>query len=99
MKFLCSEVGLAFPPPEHFRYQLFHRTVSAVLEAKRFGASDSAMVVHSFSPTNEWLEDYQAFLAPFGLQGAVDEAVSTRLPTGLALHLAWVHGSERYLTA
>ncbi|MDJ0861026.1 MAG: hypothetical protein QNJ82_02175 [Gammaproteobacteria bacterium] len=99
LEFLCSELGLAFPPPEHVRYQLFHRTVSAILEAKRFRATDAAMIVHSVSHTNEWLEDYQAFLDLFGLQAGVDQAVSTRLPTGLPLHFAWVHGPERYLRA
>lgn len=99
LKFLCAELGLAFPPPGHVRYQLFHRTVSAILEAKRFRASDAALVVHSFSPANEWLDDYQAFLALFGLQAGVDEAVSTSTPGGLALHFAWVHGSEDYLWA
>ena len=97
LRFLCSELGLAFPPPGHVRYQLFHRTVSAILEAKRFRASNAAMVVHSFSPGHDWLEDYQAFLALFGLEAGVDEAVSTRLPTGLPLNSAWVHGAEKYL--
>ncbi len=94
LKFLCSELGLTYPPPDHVRYQLFHRTVSAILEAKRFRASDAEMVVHSFSLTNEWLEDYQAFLGLFGLVGGVDQAVTTRLPTGLPLHFAWVHGGR-----
>jgi len=99
LRFLCSELGLAYPPPDQLRYQLFHRTVSAILEAKRFRTTDAAMVVHSFSPTNEWLEDYQAFLKLFELEAGVDEAVSTRLPSGLPLHFAWVHGLERYLRA
>jgi len=30
LKFLCGELGLAFPPPEGIRYQLLHRTVSAI---------------------------------------------------------------------
>ena len=31
------------------RYQLLHRTASAVIEAKRFNASKAVMIVHSFS--------------------------------------------------
>ncbi len=99
LRFLCSELGLAFLPPEHVRYQLLHRTVSATLEASRFRAHDAVLVVHSFSPDHEWLADYQAFLGLFGLEGGVNEAVSTRTPGGLALHFAWVHGSEEYLRA
>ena len=66
---------------------------------KRFRAGDAAMIVHSFSHTNEWLEDYQALLDLFGLRARVDQAESTSLPTGLPLHFAWVHGTERYLRA
>lgn len=55
------------------------------------------MVVHWFSQTNQWVEDYQAFLGLFGLQAGVDQAVSIRLLTGLPLHLAWVHRPEVYL--
>ncbi|MDO8886179.1 hypothetical protein [Candidatus Oleimmundimicrobium sp.] len=97
LKFLCSELGLAFPPPEGIRYQLLHRTVSTIIEAKRFHAKDAVMVVHSFSKTNEWLEDYQAFLSLFGLKAGVDQAVSTSIAPDLTLHFAWVHGAEKYL--
>lgn len=97
LKFLCSELGLVFPPPEDARYQLFHRTASAIIEAKRFRAEDAIMVVHSFSPTNEWFEDYQQFLFLFGLSGEVDKVVSTNIMSRLTLRFAWVHGPEEYL--
>lgn len=85
LRFLCSELWQAYPPPGQIRY---HRTVSAVLEAKRFGASEAAMVVHSFSPMNEWLGDYQAFLRMFGLLDEVDQAVTLRVEFGLKRHFA-----------
>ena len=97
LRYLCDELGLSFPPPPDARYQLFHRTASAVIEAKRFRAEDAVMLVHSFSPDNEWLDDYRHFTSLFGLQGGVDQTVSAILPSGLNLHLAWVHGAEKYL--
>lgn len=97
LKFLCSELGLMFPPPEHIRYQLLHRTASAVIEAKRFCTREAAMVVHTFSKTNEWLGDYQTFLSLFGLKGDINKSVSTSIPPDINLHFAWVHGDEKYL--
>jgi len=97
LKFLCSELGLNFPPPIHLRYQLLHRTVSAIIEAKRFHTKEAVMVVHSFSKTNEWLNDYQYFLSLFGLESGINQAVTTRIDDEINLTFAWVHGSEKYL--
>jgi hypothetical protein len=97
LQFLCSELGLPYPPPEEVRYQLLHRTVSAILEAKRFKTTEAVMVVHTFSPTNEWLEDYQYFLSLLGVSAGVNQAVSIKLFNGINLTLAWVHGDEKFL--
>ena len=97
LKFLCEELGLPFPVPDHIRYQLLHRTVSAIIEARRLRTDKAAMIVHSFSPSNEWFEDYQAFVELFGLSTNIDEAVSTGLLSEMNLHIAWVHGSGKYL--
>ena len=99
LTFLCDELSLPYPPSTSARYQLFHRTYSAIHEAKRFRANDAVMAVHTFSRTNEWLDDYQYFLSLFGLEAGVNEAVSTSLPTGMNLTFAWVHGPDRYLEA
>ncbi len=97
LQFLCNELGFDFPPPPKVRYQLLHRTVSAILEAKRFRTNEAVMVVHTFSTTNEWLEDFQYFLSLFGLKAGVNQAVSVKLENEINLSLAWVHGSESYL--
>lgn len=97
LKFLCGELGLKYPPPKDMRYQLIHRTVSAILEAKRFRTDEAVMVVHSFSETNEWFDDYRYFLSLFGLEAEPDQAVSVKLSGGINLSFAWVHGSEKYL--
>lgn len=97
LRFLCDELGLAYPPPMDVRYQLLHRTVSAILEAKRFRTDQAAMVVHSFSRTNEWFDDYRSFLTLFGLEAGIDQAATTRTVQGMDLSFAWVHGPEKYL--
>ena len=99
LRFLCDELGLEYPPPMNVRYQLLHRTVSAIVEAKRFRSNQAVMVVHSFSKTNEWLEDYHYFLSLFGLKAGIDQAVSTKVGNDMDISFAWVHGSEKYLEA
>lgn len=58
---LAEIVGVPGEVPGDLRYQLFHRTAAAVLEARRFGAEEAAMVVQSFSPEARWKEDFEAF--------------------------------------
>ena len=65
LKFLCDTLGLSCEPPSHTRYQLFHRTASAIIEAKRFNANYAMMIVHSFSPEHKCFADYQDFLSLF----------------------------------
>lgn len=99
LQFLLAVLGLAPPIPDSIRYQLLHRAASAVIEAERFHASHAVMLVHSFSPYNQWLEDFQAFAALFALDAQVDRLVSTQARHNLPLHFGWVHGDERFLRA
>ena len=99
LSYLCQQLEVGFPPDSQLRYQLFHRTASAIIEARRFNAPDAAMVVHTFSPTDEWFDDYSAFLKVLGLSAGINEIASKRLASGVRLHLAWVHGSESWLRA
>ncbi len=98
LSYLCSELGLDIHLPESIRYQLLHRTVSALIEAKRFHAKHAVMVVHSFSQTAEWFDDYQEFTALFGARAGLDKTVSIGHSGDINLHVAWVNGNKRYLT-
>jgi hypothetical protein len=75
LAFIRQALGL---PPEldgSIRYQLLHRTASAVIEAERFMTSAAAMIVHSFSPQRRWFEDFRAFAHAAG-EVASDLALS-----------------------
>lgn len=73
------------------RYQLLHRTASAVIEGRRFGARHAVMLVHSFSPTDEWLDDFRKFAALCGAPDLGKGAVRAVREIGdLTLHLGWV---------
>ena len=66
LEYLCGLLEIEIDSVEKIRYQLLHRTASALLLAERFNASAALMLVHSFSQKHEWFEDYQEFLELFG---------------------------------
>jgi hypothetical protein len=49
---LCATLGLDAAQVGAIRYQLLHRTASAIYEAKRYRCRHALMLVHSFSPTH-----------------------------------------------
>lgn len=93
--YLLSLLGLS-AVPDSTRYQLLHRTASAIIEAQRFNASHAVMLVHSFSPTSEWFADYSAFVTLLGGRAVEGRLISVGARAGVLLHLAWVRGDERY---
>jgi hypothetical protein len=99
MDFLCRTIGLEDQPPGDIRYQLLHRTASAIIEAKRFHAQHAVMLVHSFSQTEEWFPDYEKFLSLYGIETGVNRIVSAGELDGIKLHFAWVRGDAKYLSA
>ena len=98
LEFLKNTLGLEQSVPATIRYQLLHRTASAIIEAKRFNASHAMMMVHSFSRSHEWFEDYKAFLSLFALSGAVDSISTFGNLNGIELHFTWIHGEQQYLS-
>lgn len=97
LAFLLAQLGLS-EVPGSIRYQLLHRTVSAIIEAKRFSASATGMIVHSFSPEGRWFHDFAAFLALFGVDAKRDRAVQVTALAGLPLLLGWATGDQRFRT-
>ena len=92
LNFLCRTLGLDPDQVQDVRYQLLHRTASAVMEAKRFRASTAAMLIHSFSPTYHWFEDYAAFADLFGTYTSMDQVHSAGKIEGIHLYLSWIKG-------
>jgi len=92
-----ARLGLTIDPSPGTRYQQLHRAASAVIEAERFHARDAAMIVHSFSPEQASLGDYQAFLGLFGKKGNVGQLVALGTPNGIRLWSGWAQGDAKYL--
>lgn len=94
---------LALPDDQRLgqiRYQLLHRTASAVIEARRFGGRHAVMLVHSFSVTDSWFQDFVDFANLYGARVAKGTTVlAHRFDDGLALYLGWVSDAARPLEA
>lgn len=97
LKYLASTLGVRTIPGS-IRYQLLHRTASAIIEACRFLSPHAIMLVHSFSQTAEWYDDYAAFCSMLGAVPQVGAIVPVPGTTGPMLHLGWVTGDARFLT-
>jgi len=97
LAFLKELLGLPEKISSKIRYQLLHRSVSALLEAFRFNAPIAVMIVHSFSQENQWLDDYQVFLETFGVRAAIDQLVFVIENRGVSLYCGWAKGNAKYL--
>ena len=82
--------------PDAIRYQLLHRTASALLAAQEFDASAAVMLIHSFSPTRLWFEDFADFAGLFGVTPGVDELVPVGNFDGIPLWIGWCCGDQRF---
>jgi len=86
---------------DHIRYQLLHRTASAVIEARKFNARNALMLVHVFKKTKEnydqSFQDYGQFLELYGAKGNVDSLVFAKSIDGINLYSGWVEGNRKYL--
>lgn len=82
------------PHSDELRYQLFHRTASAILEAERVGATIAIMLVQCFpredrDDAQSW-RDFTAFCAFLGASAVRGGLVQVRRPDGASLFLGWV---------
>ena len=83
--------------PAHIRYQLLHRTASAVIEALRFNAQYAAMIVHSFSQQDAWFEDFTTFLGLFSARVQLGQLIPLTEIQGVELYAGWARGDAKYL--
>ena len=98
LEFLCQQLGAVFPPPNHLRYQLFHRTVSAILTARRCKADMAIMLVQSFSQDHLWWEDFEAFADYLNITPERGQLSQTALTLDMPTYIGWVTGHPKYLS-
>lgn len=87
---LCEVLAIDGVPPDTLRYQLFHRTAAALIEALRWRAVAAVMLVQSFGESPTCWEDFVAFSTLLGAsvaRGTLREAAGV---TTVPLFLGWV---------
>jgi hypothetical protein len=89
---LQDVLGLSGELPDSIRYQLLHRTASALIEASRFHARAAILLVHSFSPTHQWFNDFAAFLDLFGVNAKPGQLHLVSTDTLVPLYAGWATG-------
>ena len=95
--YLHTALRLDMPLKDEIRYQLLHRTVSALRTAQDFHACSAVMLVHSFSPTQRWREDFLSFCeAITSTPLSPDLYIVSRFKSP-RLYLAWCRGNEKFL--
>lgn len=95
IEWLQDRLGLA-NVPDTIRYQLLHRTASAIIAAEQFDASAAVMLVHSFSPTGKWFDDFAAFARLYGIDASVGSVSRVQVPGDTPLFLGWCKGDDRF---
>ena len=75
--------------PPSTRYQLVHRTASALIEADRIGAEYAIMMVQSFRESSPSISDYVAFGNYFNVALYANTITRLTQHTNPKLYLAW----------
>ncbi|MDO9475376.1 MAG: hypothetical protein Q7L07_01600 [Pseudohongiella sp.] len=97
--YLEQELGRSTPFGDEIRYQLLHRTVSALLTARAFHAPVAIMLIQSFSPESKWSEDFSAFCAGHLCTQLAPGVYEIQGIKGPRLIVGWCKGNAKYLYA
>jgi hypothetical protein len=97
LAYLCPVLRISEDEAQQIRYQLIHRTVSALVEADRFNASLALMLVHSFGSEDVGFEDFGAFAQLLGTAAEPNTVSHVGERAGVDLYLGWARGETEFL--
>ncbi|MCB1616467.1 MAG: hypothetical protein KDI30_10675 [Pseudomonadales bacterium] len=95
--YLESELGKTEGFSGHIRYQLLHRSISALLTARAFHAPVAVMLVHSFSKTSSWRDEFLTFCEELDCKQITNNIFLVSGVSDRQLYLGWCKGNEKYL--
>lgn len=95
LRFLKDILELSVLPDE-LRYQLLHRTASAILAANQFGANISVMLVHSFSRTLNWFGDFEFMMRLYGMEVQPNKIYQVPRTLSPNLYVGWCCGDQTH---
>ena len=94
---IAENTGIATQIPDDIRYQLLHRTASAVIEAKRFHAPYAVMIVQSFvtDDTENHYSDFCAFVRLYGKEATKGRLIELATSKGCKLFAASIQSRPK----
>ncbi|MCP4643317.1 MAG: hypothetical protein GY851_22915 [bacterium] len=95
LEFLRCKLGLS-ELPDDIRYQLLHRSASALLTAEDFGAVSAVMLVHSFSAQEKWFDDFQRFAELLGVSVEPNRLYAVPRNSKPSFSVGWCCGDLRF---
>lgn len=88
---LCKTLSLPSDKAKSLRYQLLHRSASAIYEAKRYRTDIAVILVHSFGNPKDGFSDFAAFLRALGADEVTPGTLAGAFPCdGVSLYAGWV---------
>ena len=89
-EWLAEVLGLEADRLGGVPYQLLHRAVAPLLEARRLNAQDAVLLVHSFSTAQAHIDEYRTYVQLLGAPGEVGVVESVGVRRGVQLHVGRV---------
>ena len=96
IRFLENCLSCNEPLEGSIRYQLMHRTASALLTAKQFYAPIAVMLVQSFSSESKWRNDFDAFAEAVAVKKLTNDLLELPSSEGVRLLIGWCTGSAEF---
>jgi hypothetical protein len=88
---LCTTLGLSVEQARPLRYQLLHRTASAIYEAKRYRTDLAGMLVHNFASEQSGYLDFCSLAQALGAKESEAGVLCGPFASdGVSLYLGWV---------
>jgi hypothetical protein len=87
---LCTVLAIDQANAMDCRYQLVHRPVAAILEAKRFNLKTALFLVQAFAKNAESFKDYEHWARLFGVQPGENTLHRAGALSGIELWIGWV---------
>jgi hypothetical protein len=81
---------------DSIRYQLLHRTASALLTARDFHAASAVMLVHAFDTPASQRSDFLAFVTAMGVTEVAPLVYCVKSFAQPSLYLAWCNGDPQF---
>ena len=97
LQYLCKKLNLEKDKLQDVRYQLLHRTASAIIMAEKFNAKNAIMLVHSFDKNNTGFEDYRNFTELFDAEAEIGTLVESNYSKGIHLYFGWAKAGQTKL--